>query len=178
MGHEQDIRTDVSGQEHGIGTDTTGHEQDIGTNITGQEQDIGTDIIGHEQDLRTYATVHEQDLRTDITGHEQDTNRLDCLNASSQVMMPDMIGEKRKSRKRTRNESNWIINVAKRRRNEGKSYVTRSGVIKSGKVLRDGCGLMCKRKCHTNINREKREMILHNFWSGHTYKERKKNYHN
>jgi hypothetical protein len=47
-----------------------------------------------------------------------------------------------RSRKRQRNESEWKRNVAKRRRNEGKSYVNKLGQLTNCRQMKPGCNII------------------------------------
>ena len=67
----------------------------------------------------------------------------------------------RKGRKRVRNESEWKRNIAKRRRNEGKSYLAKSGKTIKARVMRKTCGHKCKFSCNIKFSEESREKIFH-----------------
>ena len=71
----------------------------------------------------------------------------------------------RRGRKRVRNEADWKRNIAKRRKNEGQSYMAKSGKIVKARVMRKACGDKCKFVCNSRFNEEAREMIFHKFWT-------------
>lgn len=55
--------------------------------------------------------------------------------------------------------------MAKRRRNEGKSYVARDGKIRSERKMKMGCGQGCRYKCHFKFSENAREEIFRAFWN-------------
>ena len=73
------------------------------------------------------------------------------LKVSKQLCQPaysDLISDSQvRVRKRKRDISNWKRNIAKRRRNEGKSYINSSAKEISCKVIKKGCGSNCRYKC-------------------------------
>ena len=71
--------------------------------------------------------------------------------------------EKRSSRKRVRNESEWRLNVWKRARNEGLEYTTRKGeVVQVRKTIHHRCG-RCVNKCNEVLSDDDRDKIFHNY---------------
>ena len=71
-------------------------------------------------------------------------------------------------RKNRRNQSTWIKNVNKKKRNLGDShkYKAKSGEIKvkPKKRVKEACAATCKKKCNQNFSEEKRTLIHDNFW--------------
>ena len=70
-----------------------------------------------------------------------------------------------KGRERKRNSEFWKRNVAKLRKNSGKSYISNvSGKLVERKVIGLGCSFSCRYKCHSKFNKEDRENIFHEYW--------------
>ena len=69
----------------------------------------------------------------------------------------------RQTRKRVRNEDDWKINVRKRLRNRGQSYVSRTGETQRNRVLKSGCGDLCRNKCKTQNTEDERAQFFSQF---------------
>ena len=69
-----------------------------------------------------------------------------------------------RGRRRQRQPDNWGFNVAKRKRNLGQEYKSRTGKPVRARVIKPGCGEGCRFKCQTNIISSHREEIFHDFW--------------
>ena len=54
--------------------------------------------------------------------------------------------------------------VANRRRNEGKSFVTRRGKVRSGRKMKKGCGQGCRFKYNLQYSEKDREEVFNAFW--------------
>ncbi|WAQ93514.1 hypothetical protein MAR_005985, partial [Mya arenaria] len=67
-------------------------------------------------------------------------------------------------RRRVRNIDQWKRNIAKRRRNEGKEYITKTGNVKKARAVKPGCGTKCRCKCHQHFNTTERHTLFHRFW--------------
>ena len=95
--------------------------------------------------------------------NEQNTNEMmqkdPSANETAQGKYQNIRG-----RKRIKNEHLWKHNIAKRRRNEGKSYLSYRGVIKPERVVKPACGSNCKFRCNQNFTEHERETIFHTFW--------------
>lgn len=72
------------------------------------------------------------------------------------------IGKKRKRR-----ESEWKQNQAKKLRNSGKPYESRSKRIKiaRGREMKIACGQKCKLKCFSKFSEEQRKKIFEAYWN-------------
>ena len=68
-------------------------------------------------------------------------------------------------RKRVRDKCNWKRNLAKRAKNEGKSYLSLStGKQIGARLMKSGCGEKCRYKCHCKFSQAQRESIFHSYW--------------
>ena len=68
------------------------------------------------------------------------------------------------SRKRSRNEDKWVQNVAKRQRNLGQEYVSKT----TGKTVNQrkvGPPCTCKKKCYEQVGVDNIQSIFDQFWS-------------
>ena len=72
--------------------------------------------------------------------------------------------ESERGRKRIKNEYLWKHNIAKRRRNEGKSYISNRGVVKPESAVKPACGSNCKFGCSQTSTERERETIFYTFW--------------
>ncbi|XP_060554953.1 uncharacterized protein LOC132715878 [Ruditapes philippinarum] len=97
----------------------------------------------------------------------------DAANAQESTNDININTRKRMSRKRVRDESNWKRNVLKCKKNTGQSYETASGSIKRPRIVKNGCGFNCRKKCHSKIMLDEREKIFHHFWSTGSYEKQK-----
>lgn len=118
----------------------------------------------------------DETVLNDITIIVEDQNE-SCLSDEVNVLeSTDCINihdKKRMSRKRVRDESNWKRNVLKHKKNTGQSYETASGCMKRAKIVKNGCGMSCRNKCHSKIMLSERENIFHQFWSSGSYEKQK-----
>jgi len=79
----------------------------------------------------------------------------------------------KRSRARHKDPTTWKINVRKRQRNSGSSYVSRNGVPTRRRMIKPGCGVKCQKQCHHSVSAVEREEIFHNFWQlGNLSKQR------
>ena len=69
-----------------------------------------------------------------------------------------------RSRRKFRDPSLWKNNVANRLRNTGQQYTNRHGVLKWERLMKSGCGLNCRKKCHSKICGEDRQRLFYGFW--------------
>ncbi|GFO38404.1 hypothetical protein PoB_006490900 [Plakobranchus ocellatus] len=67
-----------------------------------------------------------------------------------------------RGRKRRR-ENAWKCNIAKAKRNVGKDYVSKKGKHARERKVKAGCGIECRRKCHSVINEVERQQLFHRF---------------
>lgn len=89
------------------------------------------------------------------------------LNSESSLSINSNIGANNKllTRKRLRNENNWVKNVQKNLKNQGKEYIIKSSlkVVKAKKVGVP-CGDKCRLKCFNKINYDQRTLIHNQYW--------------
>lgn len=71
----------------------------------------------------------------------------------------------KKGKKRTRNENNWKQNVAKRLRNSGNSYKSRSNKTVEARKMRIPCPDKCVLSCSKNFPNEKRVQLFKEYWA-------------
>lgn len=81
---------------------------------------------------------------------------------SSPTRNPNIENQERRSRKRTRNPESWKDNKAKKLRNCGKSYQSRSKKTVPARCMKPVCS--CRLKCFDNITENSRLSIFENFW--------------
>jgi len=89
------------------------------------------------------------------------------LNSESSVSINENIGVNKKalSRKRQRNEKNWVKNVQKNLKNQGKEYVIKSSLkVVAAKKIGVPCGEKCRLKCSNKINHDQRILIHNKYW--------------
>jgi hypothetical protein len=67
------------------------------------------------------------------------------------------------TRKRKRNESNWVRNKRRQLRNTGQEYVSLKNKVVRAKVF-EAVGKCCNQKCVTNITEDERNAIFTKFW--------------
>ncbi|GFO48163.1 scavenger receptor sr-c-like protein, partial [Plakobranchus ocellatus] len=82
--------------------------------------------------------------------------------ASTDVSLIGSPVQSNRGRKRRR-ENAWKCNIAKARRNVGKDYVSKKGKHVRERKVKAGCGIECRRKCHSVINEGERQ-LFHGFW--------------
>ncbi|XP_063635068.1 uncharacterized protein LOC134805772 [Cydia splendana] len=68
------------------------------------------------------------------------------------------------TRKRKAAPESWIRNTAKRLKNNGKSYTSRSNRIVPEKTLKPPCTIKCKRNCTQIFTETQRKIIFENYW--------------
>ncbi|XP_074035418.1 uncharacterized protein [Leptinotarsa decemlineata] len=71
----------------------------------------------------------------------------------------------KKAKKRTRNEKNWKQNVAKRLKNSGKSYKSRTNKTIEARKMRPPCSDKCVLSCSKNFPYEKRVQKFNEYWA-------------
>ena len=64
-------------------------------------------------------------------------------------------------RKPKRNREKWKRNIYKRQRNTGKIYVSRTGKIRSARILKRG---RCRYKCKSRFRYSERQNMFHSYW--------------
>ncbi|CAH2092802.1 unnamed protein product [Euphydryas editha] len=74
------------------------------------------------------------------------------------------LNEVTNTRKRKKRTQNWIRVKAKRLRNTGKSYVSRTNKVIPEKKIGPPCTEKCRQKCSSKIPEEKRMTIFKNFY--------------
>ncbi|XP_047517963.1 uncharacterized protein LOC125058011 isoform X2 [Pieris napi] len=70
----------------------------------------------------------------------------------------------RVGRKRHRRRDEWKDVKRKCLKNLGKAYLSRNGVQRDGKILKQPCPTTCRLKCFTKFNAQERERIFCSFW--------------
>ncbi|XP_046967228.1 broad-complex core protein isoforms 1/2/3/4/5-like isoform X1 [Vanessa cardui] len=71
---------------------------------------------------------------------------------------------RRIGRKRQRRPDGWKDVKRKYLKNLGKEYLSRNGVLRDAKSLKDPCPATCRLRCSEKINAQEREHILKSFW--------------
>uniref|UniRef100_A0A6P7H6I5 Uncharacterized protein LOC114344949 n=1 Tax=Diabrotica virgifera virgifera TaxID=50390 RepID=A0A6P7H6I5_DIAVI len=86
----------------------------------------------------------------------------DYLSESDDIPQPTTIQDKQLTMKRKAQPEEWIRNKAKRLRNSGKEYVTKSKEKKMRPVRKVGrpCTDKCKLKCANKFTEEQRQAIF------------------
>lgn len=105
---------------------------------------------------------------------------VDQINGASSeepIQLPEQLDEETNNderpqkvltRKRSRNPEKWKANIAKKNRQSGKPYITKNGVKRPGKFVRNaGCAneLTCVHQCMTKIDKERRQYLHDSFWA-------------
>ena len=67
-------------------------------------------------------------------------------------------------RSRVKDLSNGKCQTQKRLQSLGLAYVSRSGMMQRQKMIKPGCGLKCRQKCHDRTSPEEREQSFSSFW--------------
>lgn len=73
--------------------------------------------------------------------------------------------EHKKTRKRLKHSDNWKCNSRKKRRADGKEYISKTGTCVAERKLKQTFKKTCKLKCSEKINEKDRLNILQEFWS-------------
>ncbi|CAB3235392.1 unnamed protein product [Arctia plantaginis] len=77
------------------------------------------------------------------------------------------------TRKRQRNASNWKSEVAKRLRNTGQSYISKTLKVIPTRKVGPPCGEKCRLKCSANVSEEERKNIFDEYYNmGNITKQR------
>ncbi|GFN96888.1 hypothetical protein PoB_002339400 [Plakobranchus ocellatus] len=79
--------------------------------------------------------------------------------ASTDVSLIGSPIQSNRGRKRRREDA-WKCNIAKTRRDVGKDYVSQKGKHVRERKVKAGCGIECRRKCHSVINEGERQLTL------------------
>lgn len=58
----------------------------------------------------------------------------------------------------------WKDVQRKKALNLGEAYTSRKGKAVNRKIMKTGCGPMCRMQCHQRVSKEQRETIFHHFW--------------
>ncbi|GFO41077.1 hypothetical protein PoB_006758200 [Plakobranchus ocellatus] len=80
-----------------------------------------------------------------------------CHGGDGAITDVSLIGspiQSNRGRKRRREDA-WKCNIDKARRNVGKDYVSKKGKHVRERKVKAGCGIECRRKCHSVIMKEK-----------------------
>ncbi|KAK3885612.1 hypothetical protein Pcinc_010203 [Petrolisthes cinctipes] len=112
--------------------------------------------------------VRKAEHATDIISKEEygRRHRSNTSTPTTRVSGSDEVPAVPKVRKRPLKMSEWKMCVAKRLRNEGKAYVSRStGMVVSGRVI----GPNCPDKCMEKIGRPVIEDVFKTFWDLGSY---------
>lgn len=67
-------------------------------------------------------------------------------------------------RKRRRRRDEWKDIKRKCLKNMGKAYLSRNGVQRDGKILKQPCPVTCRLKCFQKFDAQQRERIFNSFW--------------
>ena len=123
-----------------------------------------TTYLDHAITEQTGCNVSDECLNESVANNTS-TGQTSAGGSQPTSPWPFPIQDKqRQTRKRVRNEDDWKINARKRLRNRGQSYVSRTGKTHRNRVLKSGCGDLCRNKCKTQITEDERAQIFHNFW--------------
>lgn len=107
--------------------------------------------VDNEEDTDPYATDSGSSYTPDVEE-----------NSSDELEDGDVTGNLKRSRKRKRNEFNWLGNKRKVARANGTEYVTKKGVVVSAKSLKPPCS--CRRKCFEKFSEEERLYLFQDFY--------------
>ena len=144
--NEASLYQSVSMQSTSI--DSTANNQSVNNNSRSTHQ-VLNDISA------SYSQSANQSINSGRSIAHQSANNDSTGTSSSNI---------NRGRKRKRDENEWKRNIAKRRRNQGKSYVTKGNKIRSGRKMKKGCGHSCRYKCHSKFSEEERERLFNEFW--------------
>lgn len=134
---------------------------------------IRDDLFLSSSESDPYATDEESSYKTE----NQDSDDSDDKISNKQIkkrkrkvvkkreMKENNGTEKKISRKRLRNETEWKRNKIRTLRNSGKEYLNWSGKVQPARKMKDSCPNSCKRKCKQKINEEQREEIFNEYWA-------------
>lgn len=70
--------------------------------------------------------------------------------------------EEERKRKRVRIEKSWKENIRREQKEKGQEYVSKKGIIKKRKEIKEPC--KCRLKCYEKINGEQRKNIFEDFY--------------
>ena len=106
-----------------------------------------------------------------ITHAHNQLERVTCIPNNEQVNTCSQKGKnlaenprENRGRKKVRHPESWKCYIAKRRRNEGKSYINKFGILKHERKIKPACGKTCRFKCSYLFGQEDREVIFHRYW--------------
>ena len=108
--------------------DNTSTNQSINNNMTSARQSVSNGGISTNQSVTIDSMSTNESVNNDCTSANQSINNDSTCRSNV-----------RQGRKRKRDENEWKRNVAKQRRNHGKSYVTK-GKIRPERKMKKGCG--------------------------------------
>ena len=140
-----------------------------------EKRNVANDHVSENRsEIRNVAnddvSENRSELRNAANGDDNEVagNEESILNCSmSPTLENDNVtgNSSRQGRKRVRDVSLWNRNIRKRQRNEGKEYVTVTGKLKSARIMKPGCGVHCRYKCHTNFDMPQRQTLFNIFWA-------------
>ena len=129
-----------------------------------ENREVTNDNIHVSQSTQVNGNLSQSTKVTcDHTAQSTQVQR-DNNSQSTQVSGDNMASKEKRGRKRKRNEENWKRNIHKRQRNTGKSYVSRTGKIRSARTLKRGCAHTCRYKCKSKFSESERQSIFHSYW--------------
>ena len=118
----------------------------------------------NEEDGQTNLEVQHDNYEVTTDTNVVPTPTQACENNLVDLCDPLQGDERKTGRKRKRDESNWKRNIAKRRRNLGKSYTTKTRKEKPAREIKDGCGDNCRYRCKKKFGSKERETLFHGYW--------------
>ncbi|CAK1592965.1 unnamed protein product [Parnassius mnemosyne] len=80
---------------------------------------------------------------------------------------------RKRSRKRQRNMSEWKQVISKRFKNSGLEYITKKGKVVAAKSILPPCTNKCRLSCSTKVSSEKRNIIFKSYWELGTHQRQR-----
>ena len=124
--------------------------------------------MGNSTELERPSIQHLEIPENDVD-EDQETTPMISQSMIEQDQPSHLLGSEepnteRKSRKRQRHPGEWQQNIRKKRRDNGKEYISRAGKrVAARKRKVHKCG-DCKYRCNEKVNEESREKMFHDYW--------------
>ncbi|CAG5009858.1 unnamed protein product [Parnassius apollo] len=135
------------------------------TAITNNVQVLLTNGQVEPVSIQTSAETNNEEIQEAVQNENESINQ-EIVEHNISMNEIEENSNVKKSRKSVARVEEWLSNKAKKLRNTGKCYISRSKTKKiiPARSLKPPCGDKCKMECSTKIDEDCRKMIFAKYW--------------
>lgn len=136
------------------------------TAITNNVQVLPTSGQVEPVSIQTSTETNNEEIQETVQNENEPMNQDEIIEQNTSMNELEENSYVKKSKKRVARVEEWLSNKAKKLRNTGKSYISRSKTKKiiPARSLKPPCGDKCKMECSTKIHEDCRKKIFANYW--------------